>query len=111
MTISDDFKIIDIEKISGSDTQVDMVKSLMEIFNENINQYNILVDNLDKLSLNSKEKGKLINELLFKLQENSEKPLIKEQLLEEYKTLGVREYYTISMFSFTSIMFVVVLIK
>lgn len=78
MTISDDFKIIDIEKISGSDTQVDMVKSLMEIFNENINQYNILVDNLDKLSLNSKEKGKLINELLFKLQENSEKPLIKE---------------------------------
>ena len=54
-----------------------MVKSLMEIFNENINQYNILVDNLDKLSLNSKEKGKLINELLFKLQENSEKTINK----------------------------------
>ncbi|WP_461614173.1 ABC transporter permease [Clostridium sp. Marseille-QA1073] len=111
VTISDDFKSIDIEKLKGSDAQVDMVKEFMEIFNENINQYNIVVDNVNKLNLTSVEKGELINKLLLKLQENNKKPLIKEQLVEGYKSLGAREYYTISMFSFTSIMLVIVLIK
>lgn len=111
VTISNDFKTIDIEKLKGSDTQVDMVKGFMEIFNENINQYNIVVDNVNKLSLTSVEKEELINKLLFKLQENNREPLIKEQLVEGYKSLGAREYYTISMFSLTSIMLVVLLIQ
>lgn len=111
VTISDDFKTINIEKLKGSDAQVDMVKGFMEVFNENINQYNIVVDNVNKLSLASVEKGELINKLLFKLQENNREPLIKEQLVEGYKSLGAREYYTISVFSLTSIMLVVVLIK
>ncbi|GEM_PF-2068024 len=111
VTISDDFKTIDIEKLKGSDTKVDVVKEFMEIFNENINRYNIVVDNVNKLNLTSVEKGELINKLIFKLQENNREPLIKEQLIEGYKSLGAREYYTISMFSFTSIMLVIVLIK
>lgn len=111
VSISSDFKTVDIEKLKGSDNEIDMIKGFMKIFSESINQYNIVIENVNKLNLNPAEKGQLINKLINKLSESNKSPSIKEQLVEGYRNLGAREYYTISMFSFTSIMFIMVLSK
>lgn len=109
--ISEDFKSIKIENIKASDNQTNIVKGFMETFNESINQYTLVINNVEKLILTPQEKGELINKLMNKLTEVNKEPLIEDKILEGYKTLGAREYYTISIFSFTSIILITILIK
>lgn len=107
--ISNDFKSISIEKLKGSDTEISIVKSFMKTFSESINQYSIVVDNVNNLSLKPEEKSQLLNKLLYSMGENNKASAITEKVIPGYRTLGSREYYTISMFSYTSIMLVMIL--
>lgn len=111
VSISQDFKSMDIEKLKGTDNEVDMVREFMNNFSESINQYKIVIDNVKKLNLSPSEEESLTNKLLSKLSEINKKSLIEEKVVAGYRTLNAREYYTISMFSFTSIMLIMVLVK
>lgn len=111
VSISNDFKSISIEKLKGSDTEIEMVKSFMKTFSESINQYSVLVDNVNKINLNSEEKLQLTNKMLYSLDKNNKVSAIEGRVLPGYRTLGAREYYTISMFSYTSIMLIMILAK
>lgn len=111
VVISGDFKNISIEKLKGTDNETDMVKGFMEAFSESMNQYKTAIDNVEKLNLAPVQKEELVKKLVGKLSQDSKEPLIEEQLLQGYRTLGAREYYTLSMFSFTSLMLVTMLVK
>jgi ABC-type multidrug transport system, permease component len=111
VTISDDFKKMNIEKLKGSDNEVEMVKAFMQTFADNINQYSSIINNVSTLSLTSTQKQELQNKLVAKFSESNSTPLLQEQVMDGYRTLGAREYYTISIFSFTSLMLITTLIK
>lgn len=111
VTISKDFKSMDIQKLKSSSYEIDMVHGFMATFSENINQYKVVMDNVNKLKLTEVQKVGLTNKLINKLSESNKKSLIQEQLVEGYRSLGAREYFTISMFSFTSIMLIMVFVK
>ncbi|WP_238883968.1 ABC transporter permease [Clostridium sp. YIM B02551] len=111
VTISKDFNDINIQKLKGSDNDTEMIKTFMKSFSENINQYKIIQTNVEKLNLSPMDKSQMTSSILMSLQENSNTPTVKEKIVEGYRTLGSREYYTISLFSFTSIMLISLLIK
>ena len=111
VTISKDFNDINIQKLKGSDNDTEMLKTFMKAFSENINQYKIIQTNVDKLNVSPMDKSKMTSSILMSLQKYSNTPTVKEKIVEGYRTLGSREYYTISLFSFTSIMLISLLIK
>jgi ABC-2 type transport system permease protein len=110
-SFSKDFDSITLEKLKGSDDQIDIVKSFIATFTDNMNQYKIMTDDVNKLQLSNKNKQKLISKLESMLEKNSRRPLIKEQLIQGYKTIGTGEYFIISMFSFTSILILSIISK
>jgi ABC-2 type transport system permease protein len=110
-SFSKDFDSITLEKLKGSDDQIDIVKSFIATFIDNMNQYKIMTDNVNKLQLSNKNKQKLISKLESMLEKNIRRPLIKEQLIQGYKTIGTGEYFIISMFSFTSILILSIISK
>ncbi|GFZ33459.1 ABC transporter permease [Clostridium zeae] len=105
------FNDIRIEKVTGSDSALDMVQGFMRTFTENINQYKVIYKNIDSISLNDEEKKTLTSKIIGKLQDVQKVPSVKERIIEGYKSLGAREYYTISMFSFSSVMIMLTLVK
>lgn len=109
--ISEDFKDIKITKLDGTDNEVELVRSFMVNLSEGINQYEVIENKVNSLNITESEKEILINKLLSKIREENGKSVIREELIEGYRTIGAREYYTISMFSFTSIMFIVTIAK
>lgn len=109
--IDNSFKDIKIEKVTGSDSALDMVQGFMKTFTENINQYNSIYKNINSTSLNDEEKKVLTSKIVGKLQEIQKVPSVKEKIIEGYKSVGSREYYTISMFSFSSVMIMLTLVK
>lgn len=111
VSISKDFKAISIEKLKGSDTDIEMVKSFMKTFSESINQYKVIMDNVEKVNISPSAKGQLTKKLVDSLAQDNKGSAIEERVLPGYKTIGAREYYTISMFSYTSIMFIMIIVK
>ncbi|MDD7795293.1 ABC transporter permease [Clostridium sp. 'White wine YQ'] len=111
VTISKDFNDVNIQKLKGSDSDTEMIKTFMKEFSESINQYKIIQTNVDKLNLSPMDKNQVTSKIITSLQKNSNTPAVKEKIVEGYRTLGSREYYTISLFSFTSIMLISLLIK
>ncbi|WP_160669921.1 ABC transporter permease [Clostridium sp. C8-1-8] len=111
VVIDNSFNNIEIEKLSGSDSVTDMVQGFMKTFSDSINQYKVLYKDIDKVSLNAEENKQLKEKLVVKLQEIQAVPSIKEKIIEGYKSLGAREYFTISMFSFSSIIIMLTLVK
>lgn len=104
------FTEFNIKKLTGTDDNVELVRNFIKTFSEDISQYEMVFSNVNKLSINSSEKQDITAKLINKIQtSNSEN--IKEQLIEGYKTIGAREYYTISMFSMTSIMLILAIVK
>lgn len=110
ITISGDFKDIKIEKLSGTDNEMDMVNGFMKVFSESINQAKAAMDNISALKLTEAEHADLGNKLK-KLSESGQASTLKEEIVPGYRTLGAREYYTISMFSYTSIIMITILVK
>ncbi|MDT8719593.1 ABC transporter permease [Clostridium sp. 19966] len=110
VTINSDFTEFNIKKLIGTDNNVELVRNFMQTFSENIDQYEIVSSNVNKLNISQNEKQKLIAQLLNKLQ-SGDSSTIKEQIIEGYKTMGAREYYTLSMFSMTSIMLILAIVK
>ena len=111
VTISDDFKNIEIQKLKGTDAEVEIINSFMKSFGENINEYKVIVDNVEKLNMTPVEKGKLISDLVMKMQEDSQLETIEKKTVPGYRSLGAIEYFTISMFSYTSMMLIMILAK
>lgn len=111
VNISDDFQNINIEKLSGMDNEVEMIRGFTQAFSESINQYRVISNNVDKLNVTAVQHQALINKLLSLMQQSSSIPAVKEQLVQGYRSLGAREYFTISMFSFTALTFVITLAK
>lgn len=111
VSISKDFKSISIKKLKGTDTDIEMIKSFMKTFSESINQYTLIMDNVEKINMSPSAKGQLTKKLVDTMAQNNKASAIEERVLPGYKTLGAREYYTISMFSYTSIMLIMILVK
>lgn len=111
ITISGDFKDIKIEKLSGTDNEMDMVKGFMKAFSENINQEKVVMDNISALKLTPAEQADLTSRLAAGMKELRQTSAVKEEIMPGYRTLGAREYYTISMFSYTSIIMITILVK
>lgn len=111
VSISKDFKSVFIEKLKASDTDIDMIRSFMKTFSESINQYSIIMNNVEKINLSPAAKEQLLTKLIDSMTQNNKASAIEERVLPGYKTLGAREYYTISFFSYTSIMFIMILVK
>jgi ABC-2 type transport system permease protein len=113
VSISKDFNSVSIEKLKASDSDIDteIIKSFMKTFSENINQYSIIMNNVEKINLSPVAKGQLTKKLVDTMAQNNKASALKERVLPGYKTLGAREYYTISMFSYTSIMLIMILVK
>jgi ABC-2 type transport system permease protein len=111
VTVSDDFKNIEIQKLKGTDAEIEIINSFMKNFSESINEYKVIVDNVEKLNMTPAEKGKLIGSLVMKMQENSQLDTIEKRTVPGYRSLGAIEYFTISMFSYTSMMLIMILAK
>lgn len=111
VSIDNNFENIKIENKGSSNNEIDIVKGFMQTFSESINQYTTVVDNVSKLKINSEQKKQLTNNLIIKMSQVNKTSSIKQKILPSYRWINAREYYTISMFSFTSIIFIITLVK
>lgn len=109
--ISENFKEVNIQKVNGSDFKLDIVENFIKSINENMDQYEVIINSVNKGNLRREDKEKYINSLLSNLKEINSEPVVKEKIIDGYRTLNSREYFTISMFSFASMMLIGILLK
>lgn len=111
VTISDDFKDVQINNISSTDARINIIKKFFENFTSNVKQYNLIYEKINDLQVNEQEKGKILEEFSEKFEEIQIASSIEENLIEGYKTLNSYEYYSISTFSFTSMILIFMFIN
>lgn len=107
--ITDDFKKIEIKGKNEASTQFAILKSFTTAVVNNFNQTNTMQTELKKLSLSDAQVANIISSVMSSISKSRETSSVKETIIEGYKTLSSIEYYTISIFSFTSLMLVVTL--
>jgi ABC-2 type transport system permease protein len=109
IVISKDFKSVDIECKDQGTTEFMILKNFTEAIVDNLNEYENLNEFISGLKISEEEKKNLIANIISKLNTSNEEPLFKEKIVEGYKTLNSMQYYTISMFSFTSLILIMTL--
>ncbi|MBB6625279.1 ABC transporter permease [Clostridium gasigenes] len=111
VSINDDFSKVEIKAKNENDMETTILKSFMISFTDNLNKYKLIGNIIDNSSLNSMEMQNIQGEIVNSINDLNKKPGVKESIIEGYKTIGAREYYTISMFSFTSFLLIITLTK
>jgi ABC-2 type transport system permease protein len=109
IVIDENFKNVEIRGKDEGTTQFLLLKNFMRAIVSNFNQYEVVQNTVDELKLNEEDKGRLLQSLSAALEDSGDKPLVKERIVEGYKTLNSIEYYSISIFSFTSLIMIVTL--
>lgn len=107
--IDDDFKNVEIQGKDEGAAQFIVLKNFMKVTVNNFNQYEVIQDTISSLNISNSDKIKLTNNLVAALNSSNDKPLVKENIIEGYRTLDSMEYYTISIFSFTTLVMIVTL--
>jgi ABC-2 type transport system permease protein len=107
--ISDDFKTVEIMGKDEGAVEFLMLRNFLETLLNNFNKYETMGNTIKGLNLSGMEKQNLIRSAFSALEKSQGKPSAREKIVEGYKTLGSVEYFTISMFSFTSLIMIVTL--
>lgn len=107
--IDDNFKTVEIQGKDEGAAQFIVLKNFMKAIVNNFNQYEVIQDTVSSLNISNSDKSKLTNNLVAALNSSNDKPLVKENIIEGYRTLDSMEYYTISIFSFTTLVMIVTL--
>lgn len=107
--ISRDFKSVEIKGKDEEDVQFIMLKNFVTAVINNFNQFDVIQNSVNNLQLSQSEKNNLMNNLMASYRRNEQESSIKEEIVEGYRTLNSIEYYTISIFSFTSLIMVLTL--
>lgn len=109
--ISEDFKTTLIKGKDQEAIQFVMLKNFVTAVINNFNQFDAMQKSINNLNMSQAEKSSLMINVMETFN-NSEKELsIKEEIVEGYKTLNSVEYYTISIFSFTSLIMIITLVS
>lgn len=107
--IDDNFKDAEIKGKDQGDVQFVILKNFVSALINNFNNSEVMEKSINNLNISEAQKSTLMNSVIASLNESSREPSIKEKIVEGYKTLGSTEYYTISIFSFTSLIMIVTL--
>lgn len=107
--IQDDFKNAEIKGKNEGTVKFAMLKNFLTAVINNFNKYDLMQSSINSLGINEAQKNELMNNVITSLNQSNGESSIKEQIVEGYKTIGSIEYYTISMFSFTSLILIVTL--
>lgn len=107
--IRDDFKNVEIKGKDNGTVKFAMLKNFLTVVINNFNKYDLMQNSINSLSINEAQKYELMNSVMTSLNQSESESSIKEQIVKGYKTIGSMEYYTISMFSFTSLILIVTL--
>lgn len=109
VSISEDFKRVEIKGKDEEATQFIMLKNFVTAIINNFNQFNAIQNSINGLELSQSQKSSLMNNVMAAYGSMGRETAIKEEIVEGYRTLNSTEYYTISMFSFTSLIMLVTL--
>jgi ABC-2 type transport system permease protein len=107
--ISDDFKDIEINNSKATSEEINILSSFFKSFTSDVEQVKAIYRSVDKAEFSQEEKEMIMGNVLEKLSENQKESSVEEKIISGYKTLGAKEYYGISTFSFTSILLVIAL--
>lgn len=107
--IQDDFKNAEIKGKDEGTVQFDMLKNFVTVIINNFNKYELMQSNINSLNISEAQRIDLRNSVMNSFNQSNREASIKEKIVEGYKTLGPIEYYTISMFSFTSLLMIATL--
>lgn len=107
--ISDDFKTAEIKGKDEGSVGFLMLKNFLTSLLNSFNKYETMASTINGLSLSTAEKQELMRSAFGALESNKGVTPVREKIVEGYKTLGSVEYFTISMFSFTSVILIVTL--
>lgn len=107
--IQEGFKNAEIKGKDEGTIQFEMIKNFVKTLINNFNKFELMQSSINNLNINEAQRAELMNEIITSLNEGSREASISEKIVEGYKTLGPIEYYTISMFSFTSLLMIATL--
>ncbi len=107
--LNDDFKEVEIRGNDDSSVQFIMLKNFVQSIVHNFNEYEIVQHRVNELKIGEVEKASLTNQILMAMGENNNTLKVNEKIIEGYKALSAYEYYSISIFSFTSMIMVIIL--
>lgn len=107
--IDDNFKDAEIKGKDQGDVKFVILKNFVSALINNFNSFEVMEKSINSLNISEAQKNTLMNNVIASLNKSNREPSIKEKIALGYKTLGSIEYYTISMFSFTSLIMIVTL--
>lgn len=105
--ISEDFKNAEIFCEKENTVELMVLKNFVEAILKDINQHDLVYSKVVSLDASEMQKSTTISNIIDSLNTNT--LVVRERIVKGYKTLSSTEYYTISMFSFTSLILVVTL--
>lgn len=107
--IDDNFKDAEIKGKDQGDVKFVILKNFVSALINNFNSFEVMEKSINSLNISEAQKNTLMNNVIASLNKSNREPSIKEKIALGYKTLGSIEYYTISMFSFTSLIMIITL--
>lgn len=107
--IQDDFKNAEIKGKDEGTIQFEMLNNFLKTLLNNFNKFELMQDSIGGLNIDESQRAELMNEIINSLNQGNNEASIREKIVEGYRTLGPIEYYTISMFSFTSLLMIATL--
>jgi ABC-type multidrug transport system permease subunit len=109
VSISPDFKEAEIRGKDVGDVQFAILKNFTDTVLSGFIQYDLVQSTVNILKINENERAALVGNIMTSISQNNQGLPVRENIVEGYKTLSSIEYYTISMFSFTSLLLIVTL--
>jgi ABC-2 type transport system permease protein len=109
--ISEDFKTVELKGKDQEAVQFVILKNFVTAVINNFNQYDVMNNSIRSLNLSEPEKISLMNNVMTAFSNGEKEISIKEEIVEGYKTMNSIEYYTISIFSFTSLIMIITLVS
>lgn len=107
--ISDDFKDVEIRGKDQESMQFILLKNFVSAIISNFNQFDVVQSTISNLNLSQFQKNEIMNSVMDVFNKYGSQTQVREKIIEGYRTLDSFNYYTISMFSFTSMFMVVML--
>lgn len=107
--IDEHFNNIEIKGKDEGSLQFVILKNFVTEIINNFNKFEVMQNSIKSLNISATEKSRLMNSVVTSLNESNRELSIKEELVQGYRTLGAIEYFTISVFSFTSLIMIITL--
>ncbi len=110
VVIKEDFKEIQITNRRTTTARTELVREFFETFLKHVSEQDVMEEKITKEQLGQKQEAYLLEmrKLLGALQSAEG---VEERIVEGYKTLTSYEYYALSLFSFTSMLLILIFIN